>query len=157
MDHWQSDWAVQHADMLVRSHHHWTGCRLLAGEPKGLELAKCLFEAPFVVVSHGTETDPILNYGNGAALKLWEMTWEEFTSTPSRFTAEAPNREERARLLALVAANGYMDDYNGVRITRAGLRFEIRRATVWNLITPDGRPEGQAATFASWEWLASVS
>ena len=60
-------------------------------------------EQPFVLVAHGTEADPVLNYGNATALALWEMSWEELTRTPSRLTAEAPNREERARLLATVA------------------------------------------------------
>ena len=30
----------------------------------------------------------MLNYGNRAALTLWEMSWEELTRTPSRLTAE---------------------------------------------------------------------
>jgi len=32
-----------------------------------------MFEAPFVLISHGTEDDPILNYGNRVALWLWQM------------------------------------------------------------------------------------
>ena len=128
---------------------------LFAG-PFGLpapELAAGIFAAPFVLVSHGTEADPILNYGNQAALNLWEMTWEELTRTPSRLTAEALNRAERARLLDAVTRHGYIDDYSGVRISRTGRRFRIARATVWNLLTADGRPCGQAATFDHWEFL----
>ncbi|MEZ6067919.1 MAG: MEKHLA domain-containing protein [Planctomycetaceae bacterium] len=34
--------------------------------------AEALFEAPFVVVAHGTEADPILDYANRQALELWE-------------------------------------------------------------------------------------
>ena len=118
-----------------------------------LGLSKNIFHAPFVVVSHGTEADPVLNYGNAAALALWEMSWEELTSTPSRLTAEAPNREERARLLAAVTARGFIDDYSGVRISKTGRRFRIARATVWNLISENGRPCGQAAMFNRWEFL----
>ena len=65
-----------------------------------------LFFAPFVVVSHLDSEDPILNYGNRRALDLWEMTWPEFTATPSRLTAEPMNRDERARTLRRVAAHG---------------------------------------------------
>src|SRR5450432_2585486 len=111
------------------------------------EPAEKIFQAPLVLVSHGTEADPILNYGNAAALALWEMSWTELTHTPSRLTAEAPNHEERARLLATVTARGFIDDYSGVRISKTGRRFKISRATVWNLLTDEGKPCGQAAMF----------
>lgn len=150
---WQTDFGLRHAARMLRSHRHFTGRDLLPGVRDVRELARCIYEAPFVLVSHGTEVDPVLNYGNAAARALWEMTWEEFTCTPSRFTAEAPNREERARLLAAVTARGFIDDYSGVRITRTGRRFRIARATVWNLLTETGEACGQAATFSEWEWL----
>ena len=66
---------------------------------------------------------------------------------PSRLTAEAPDRIERARLLAEVAARGSIDDYSGVRISRTGQRFRIEQATVWNLTDETGQRCGQAATF----------
>ena len=112
-----------------------------------------LFNAPFVVVSHGTQADPILNYGNRAALALWEMSWDEFTRTPSRLTTEAPNRQERARLLEGVSSKGFIDNYSGIRISKNGRRFEIFRAIIWNLITDKGEPCGQAATFSEWKFL----
>ena len=118
-----------------------------------LGLSKNVFNAPFVLVSHGTEADPILNYGNAAALKLWEMSWEEFTYTPSRLTAEAPNREERARLLAAVTDHGYIDNYSGVRISKGGRRFRIAQAVVWNLVSGNNEYAGQAAMFSKWKWL----
>jgi len=43
-----------------------------------------MFLAPYVVVSHGTQDDPILNYGNRVALNLWDLPFENFTKTPSR-------------------------------------------------------------------------
>jgi hypothetical protein len=104
-------------------------------------------------VSHGTEADPVLNYGNAVALALWEMSWEELTRTPSRLTAEAPNREERERLLEVVTRRGFIDDYSGVRITKSGKRFRISRATVWNLLTEKNEPCGQAAMFSEWKFL----
>lgn len=150
---WQYETVIAHSAVLARSFRRFTGRELLPGlfNPEGL--ARNLFQSPFVLVSHGTETDPILNYGNAAALALWEMPWEEFTSTPSRLTAEAPNRAERARLLAAVAADGFIDDYSGVRISKTGRRFRIAQATVWNLVTESGDPCGQAATFQKWEFM----
>jgi hypothetical protein len=150
---WQTDFVVAHTQILARSLKHWTGRELLPGVSAPAELAQKVFEARFVVVSHGTEADPVLNYGNRAALALWEMPWEELTRTPSRLTAEAPNREERARLLEAVTRRGFIDDYSGVRITKSGRRFRISRATVWNLLTADGKPCGQAAMFDRWEFI----
>ena len=36
-------------------------------------MAQALWEAQFVVVSHGMEENPILNYGNQQGFDLWEM------------------------------------------------------------------------------------
>ena len=116
-------------------------------------MAAEIFHASFVLVAHGTEADPVLNYGNAAALALWEMPWAELTRTPSRLTAEVPNREERARLLAAVTANGFIDDYSGIRISKPGRRFRIVQATVWNLLDERGNYSGQAAMFSRWEFL----
>ena len=138
-----------HAKRLVTSYRLLTGRDLISAEPPE-SLPKRLFEAPFVVISHNREADPVLNYGNRAALKLWDMTWEEFTQTPSRLTAETPEREEREHLLALVRERGFIDDYSGVRISRTGRRFRIEKATVWNLLDENGTPVGQAATFSRW-------
>jgi hypothetical protein len=147
---WKSETAVAHAECVVRSYLRVTGRELLPSSTGGQDLARRLFYAPFVVVSHGTETDPILNYGNLVALRLWAMPWSEFVCTPSRFTAEPPNREERARLLETARRRGFIEDYSGVRIAKTGERFRIERAVVWNLQDEQGRARGQAATFAEW-------
>jgi hypothetical protein len=150
---WQNQAVIAQTQMIVRSLKHWTGRDLLPGDFSPAELAEKIFHAPFVLVSHGTEADPVLDYGNAAALALWEMSWAELTRTPSRLTAEAPNRAERARLLAAVAARGFIDDYSGIRISRTGRRFCIAQATVWNLLSETGQPCGQAAMFARWDFL----
>ena len=115
--------------------------------------AEALFAAPFVVVSHGTEPDPILNYGNRAALDLWEMPWERLTRMPSRETAEPVNQEERASMLRLVEQQGYYDRYRGVRISATGRRFLVEEALVWTVVDERGGRIGQAATFSRWTRL----
>src|SRR5580700_7500578 len=150
---WQTDFVMAHTACLARSLRHWTGRELLPGISRPAELAQIFFEAPFVVVSHGTEADPVLNYGNTSALALWEMSWAELTRTPSRLTAEAPNREDRARLLAAVTKRGFIDDYSGVRISKSGRRFRIAQATVWNLFDERKNYAGQAAMFSRWEFV----
>jgi hypothetical protein len=150
---WERPAVITQTQLIARSLNHWTGRALLPGLFNPLGLAKNVFAAPFVLVSHGIEADPVLNYGNAAALKLWEMSWDEFTRTPSRLTAEAPNRAERARLLDAVAKHGFIDDYSGIRISKTGRCFRITQATVWNLLDERGVYVGQAAMFSHWEFL----
>ncbi|MCG2576565.1 MEKHLA domain-containing protein [Dechloromonas sp. XY25] len=109
-----------------------------------------LWEAPRVIVAHGTEADPVFFYGNRLALRAFDMEWEDFVQLPSRYSAEPLAREERARLLERVTRDGYIDDYAGVRISAKGQRFRIENAIVWNLIDAAGQVHGQAATFENW-------
>lgn len=150
---WSRPSIIEHTQRLLNSYARLLGHELLPREGSPAEQAGALFEAPFVVLSHGTEADPILNYGNAATLALWSTDWAALTTMPSRLTAEAPRREERARLLERVTRDGYIDDYSGVRISSTGQRFFIERATVWNLFDEHGMPIGQAATFSEWQLL----
>jgi hypothetical protein len=150
---WQRPTVIAQTQVMMLSFKLFTGRVLLPGEFSAPDRAEKVFHAPFVLVAHGTEADPVLNYGNAAAFALWEMTWEELTRTPSRLTAEAPNREERARLLAAVTEHGFIDDYSGVRISKTSRRFRIAQATVWNLLTPEGARCGQAAMFSHWQFI----
>lgn len=147
--------ATDHALLLLDSFARLLGRELVSREGTAADQAERLFQAPFVVASHGTEADPVLNYGNAQALALWEMSWEEFTRTPSRLTAEPVHRAERAQLLTRTQLQGYVDDYAGIRIAKTGRRFRIEQAIVWNLTTADGSHSGQAATFNSWAFLES--
>ena len=151
---WESEATIAHTECLVRSLKHWTGEDLVTGVNDPRELSRMVFESSFVLVSHGTEEDPILNYGNQSALELWDVSWDEFTKMPSRLTAEAPNREARARLLERVTRDGFISDYSGIRIGRSGRRFRIENATVWNLLSADGRACGQAAMFRHWTFIS---
>jgi len=149
----QNGFLKEHAALLIESFRRLTGRNLLAGSLSPAEHAHQLFEAPFIVASHGTEKDPVFNYANRAALALFEMSWDEFTAMPSRLSAEPLLQEERARLLARVAASGFIDDYRGVRISRTGKRFLIERATVWNVTDAKGINRGLAVMFRDWHYL----
>ena len=141
---------IEHSQLLLDSFARLLGRELVSRGGSATEEAERLFRAPFVVVSHGTEADPVLNYGNAAALTLWEMTPEQLAQTPSRLTAEPMHRDERTRLLERTRRDGYVDDYSGARISASGKRFRIERAIVWNLTDAAGNHRGQAATFDAW-------
>jgi hypothetical protein len=148
----QPGW-IAHTQLLLDSYRRWTGRELIARTGSPRNQAMSLYLAPFVVVSHGTQPDPILNYGNQTALTLWEMSVEDLLRTPSRMTAEPLQREERARLLERTSRQGFVDDYQGIRISSTGRRFRIDQATVWNLVDSSGQHAGQAATFSEWTFL----
>ncbi|CAM4209023.1 MEKHLA domain-containing protein [Paenibacillus alkaliterrae] len=141
-----------HARLLADSYRRWMG-RELIGLVPDRGVWEQLFEAPKIILSHGTETDPVLNFGNRKGLELWEMDWEPFTGTPSRLTAEPMERAERDRFFEAVTANGFVDNYTGIRISSTGRRFYIVNAIVWNLIDEEGAYRGQAAAFSEYRFI----
>lgn len=149
----KSQFYAAHADLLCISYERCMGQPLVADASTSSQGIESLFTAPFALVSHGTEADPIFNFGNQIALDLFELTWEQFTALPSRKSAEPVNREERQRLLDRVTQHGYIDDYSGVRISSTGKRFLIENAVVWNLVDEQGQYRGQAAAFDQWTCL----
>lgn len=160
-----NDFLVDHVWLLKQSYERFVGRPFVdVGKsefaPADLTLsrkqfAEHIFEAPFVVLSHDTNDDPVFNYANRAAMQLFEMDWTTITNLPSRKSAEPMNQADRDRLLAAVTSQNYIDDYSGVRISSTGRRFYIPQATVWNLVDETGTYRGQAATFAAWEFLSS--
>ena len=131
--------------IVIESFRHLTG-RALHDE----STPESLWTAPRVIVAHGPEDDPVFFYGNVLALDVFAMDFARFTRLPSRYSAEAPNREERARLLERVSRDGFIDDYSGIRISATGKRFRIEQAVVWNLIDATSTCHGQAASFEYW-------
>jgi hypothetical protein len=135
--------------LLTGSYRRLVG-KLLVPDDK-TDPARWLYEqAPFCVLAHNTDADPRFIYGNQAAQACFEYGWDEFTALPSRLSAEAPNREERQRLLDQVSLHGFATGYEGVRISKTGRRFWIEDGTVWQILGADGVLHGQAATFATW-------
>lgn len=139
-----------HTTLLLDNYHQCFGENLI--ERRNNE-AERLMAAPIVVLSHGTQTDPIFNYGNTTAQTLFEMDWATLTALPSRYSAETMHRDERQRLLDEVTTNGYSENYRGIRISATGKRFYIDSARIWMLLDNAGNHVGQAATFAEWELL----
>lgn len=145
-------WQQAHAELLQDSFRRLTG-RSLPAADAGPDTARALYEAPFVVVSHDTQPDPVFDYANRCAQAVFEMDWEAFVRTPSRLSAEPVHRDARAALMTRVSRDGFIDDYRGIRVTATGRRFRIEQAVVWNLVDADGRLHGQAATFGHWAFL----
>lgn len=126
--------------------------RRLLGEslvPDGIsdeQGAAWLYEsAPFGLLAHGTQADPVFMYGNRRAQAIFGYSWDEITALPSRLSAELPERYERQAFLDQVSRDGFVRGYRGVRVTKSGERFWIENAVVWQLIDDAGVLRGQAA------------
>ncbi len=143
---------VQHVQRLLNSFNRLTGKSIIERSSPKEDLKK-VEEGDFVLVSHNGANDPILNYGNPFALNLWELSWDEFTRTPSRKTAEADLREKRQQMLSIAEKQGYFDNYEGIRISRTGKRFLIKNAIIWNVLDENNKKIGQAAYFTEIEHL----
>ncbi|AFY38409.1 MEKHLA domain protein [[Leptolyngbya] sp. PCC 7376] len=152
---WLEPEAIAQVQLILDSYRHWFGEDLIARDETPETQADILFEAPMVVFSHGTQTDPIYNYGSRLGLKLWERTWEELLAMPSRESAE-PNEKvqtERNQLLASSRDYGFKTGFSGVRVTKNGKRVRIEDVKLWDLLDKDGNYGGQAAVYSKWTFL----
>jgi hypothetical protein len=141
---------IAHTQVLLKSYQALLEKPLFVRSGDALEDARRVFDAPFAVLSHAVQADPVLNYGNHVVLSLWEMTLPQLLATPSRQTAEPMLHEARDKLLAETRAKGFISGYSGVRISATGRRFRIENVTIWNVVDGLGKPAGQAATFDTW-------
>jgi PAS domain S-box-containing protein len=133
-------------ELLTGSYSRLLGSSLCE-EDRGLEWL--YLEAPFAVLAHNTDADPRFIYANRCAQQWFGYSWEEFTQLRSRLSAEAPEQAERDKLLASVAAKGFVAGYTGRRVAKSGARFWVENGVIWQLRGADGVSGGQAAMFRS--------
>lgn len=148
-------------NILLLSHQRAFGTPLLAGDRTGSSrrlACQELFAVDMAVLAHdGAALDsnegPRLTYANAAALRLWRHTWPTMIGMPSKLTAPANARRERAQALQTAQRRDAYQGYRGIRIDREGRRFMINNASIWTLWDEEGRACGQAAAFSDWWWL----
>lgn len=78
---------TDHVTRLNDSYRRLTGKTLVEGTHAGGTLAMAIFNAPFAVLSSGTEPDPLFNYANLTALRLFELDWASLIEMPARKSA----------------------------------------------------------------------
>jgi hypothetical protein len=145
--------SAQHVILLVESYERMCGKKFpIKSGNRGLAYT-VHHHSDYILVSHGTETDPVFNYANRAAQDLWQMDWKTFTQLPSRLSAKPAHVKGRAELLKAAMDKGYIEDYEGLRVDAQGREFYIKQVVLWNVIDEKGLYHGQAALFNTWEYL----
>lgn len=150
---WEKPEIISHSTVIYRSYTFWTGNELFDGLTNESDLSRKLYHAPFVVVSHGTEEDPVFNYANLKAQEIWNMGWDEFTSMPSRFSAEPIEESKRNQLLETGRKKGITRLKQGIRINKDGRRFYIKDVVLFNLLNKNQDYCGQGAVYPKWEFI----
>ncbi len=124
--------------LLVESYLRTVGNPPAFVEPGRPASASWLYnEASYCVLAHNTDADPRFIYATGrhlcdrSAQRCFEYSWDEFVGLPSRPSAEAPDRDERQRLLDTVGRHGFTTGYTGLRVGKSGRRFRIEGGIVW--------------------------
>ena len=144
---------VNHVKNILDSFEKLTGKEIIKRSSPERDY-KNIKSGHFVLVSHNGLEDPILNYGNSFALKLWEMDWNSFIQTPSRNTAEKDKQGKRQEILEIVNKQGYLEAYEGIRISSTGKRFLIKEALIWTVFNKEKKKICQAAFFDKIEYLS---
>jgi MEKHLA domain len=140
------------SNRLVDSYQRLTGSPLLPAGIEHADRARWMYqEAPFCVLAHSNAADPHFTYANKSAQICFEYSWEEFMALPSRLSAAPPDRETRQRLFDLIAREGFLTGYRGLRVARSGRQFWIEDGVVWRMVDSDGTVQGEAATFPRWQ------
>ena len=136
-------------ELIDTSYRHWTGKNLPA--PDSLSPTERLYwlhaHAPYSLLAHGTEDDPLFFYANQQTLACFKYPRSEFLGMPSRFSASPLDRAMRQTLLEQVTAHGIAHGYSGYRVDKAGNAFMIHEGKVWTLVDQQGVHLGQAALF----------
>ena len=63
---------------------------------------------------------------------------------PSTMTAQESEQKERNELLNQVNSRGFIENYKGIRVASDGKLFQIKDATIWNIVDKQSIKIGQA-------------
>ncbi len=130
---------------MVKCYQKFSQSKLI--ELSDRPIVEALYQANFILVAHHVQDDPVFCFANLKAQALWEMDWQEFTSTASRLSAPENARAERQTLLDAASEKNIVMDYSGVRVSKTGKLFQIEDVILWNIFNADEQLIGQAARF----------
>ena len=74
----------KHVTLIIESYERICKKSFPIPGSKSNPLESVHHSSEYAIVSHGLQKDPIFNYANLAAQKLWKLSWEEFIQLPSK-------------------------------------------------------------------------
>ena len=140
---------IDRAREILDSYRRLLGRDLVARSGDPGEDARRLFHLPLAVLAHDTSTDPLLDWANLAAGRAFDAAPESLLGRPSADTAPADAVADRNELFDVLARQGFVTGYSGVRISLSGRRFVIDDVTVFEVADAAGRPAGHAAVIGA--------
>jgi len=140
---------VTRATVILDTHRRLLGRELILRSGDAAEDARRLFDLPQAVLAHDTAPRPLLDWANFAAARAFDATPETLLGRPSADTAPADATADRRALFDVLARQGFVTGYSGVRVSVTGRRFIIEDVTVFALVDEAGRPAGHAAVIGS--------
>lgn len=140
---------VARAREILDSFHRLLGCELVPRSGDAAEDARRLYGLPRAVLAHDTSPRPLLDWANLAAARAFDATPESLLGRPSAATAPADAVADRRALFDVLARQGFVTGYSGVRVSLTGRRFVIYDVTVLEVIDAAGHPAGHAAVIGA--------
>jgi hypothetical protein len=140
---------VARACEILDSFRRLLGRELIERSGDAAEDARRLFELPKAVLAHDASPTPLLDWANLAAARAFDATPESLLGRPSAATAPADAVADRRALFDVLARQGFVTGYSGVRVSLAGRRFVIDDVTVFEVTAAAGRPAGHAAVIGA--------
>ena len=134
---------------ILDSYRRLLGRELLPRSGEATEDARRLFDLPLAVLAHDASPAPLLDWANLAAARAFDSTPESLLGRPSAATAPADAAADRRALFDVLARQGFVTGYSGVRISLTGRRFVIDDVTVFEVTDATGRPAGHAAVIGA--------
>ncbi len=61
----------------------------------------------YVLISHGTQKEPVYNFGNSACLQAFARSWENLTSMPSKKCVISMSEDEALRIQLMQNVTDY--------------------------------------------------
>lgn len=142
---------------ILDSYRRLLGHDLIKRSGDPAEDARRLFDLPLAVLAHDTAPQPLLDWANLTAARAFDSTPESLLGRPSADTAPADAVADRRALFDVLARQGFVTGYSGVRVSLTGRRFVIDDVTVFALTDAAGRPAGHAAVIGSTRSVGQAS
>jgi hypothetical protein len=156
----EAPWADEVSNLLLGlvgiSHKKYLARPLLEPEPSEEQRAAAIWEAPFVLMVHDDSEACLLEYGNRAAMALFEMEYLDFFGTSS-FALVHPDAEvQQEWIWSLRDAEERFEKYVVVPRLRlmaaSGRALVARDALVFRVDSLEDEPIGQAVVFSKWQF-----